>query len=342
MACTLKEVAARAKVSRTAVSYALRGTGRLDPETRERIRRIAHEMGYRPNLLVQGIQTGRTQTVGVMVPPRSAFFGQTLAGIQDELLTADYAPIALSTGRGTIELDQIHRLIDHRVDGIILAPRTQAVSDDYLRAIWDRDVPLVTVDTEVPETRHADFVGTDDALGGRLAAAHLLGLGHRRLACVAKPGPLSPIQLRRAGFEQTVLATPDAACRAIAVRGTDDLHGQTRGLLANGLRPSAVFVTDDRHCPAVYRAAAELGLAIPDDLSVVGFADLDIAAVMSPPLTTVRQHPYEIGRRAARLLLERIEHPEADRAPRKVRLAPELIVRQSTAPLAPAHSPSFT
>ena len=84
-----------------------RGTGRLDPETRERIRRIAREMGYRPNLLVQGIQTGRTQTVGVMVPPGSAFFGQILGGIQDELVTADCAPIALATGKGATELDQI-------------------------------------------------------------------------------------------------------------------------------------------------------------------------------------------------------------------------------------------
>ena len=332
MKATHAEIARRANVSRTAVSFALNGTGRLDPVTRQRILAIAEELGYRPNLLVRGIQTGRTQTVGVMIRADSEFFGKMLTGVQDALAEADYVSIAVSVVPSRSETEQIHRLIDRRVDGVILRPLTGDVSDEYLREVWDRDIPMVTVDTEVPQTQHVDFAGTDDALGGRLAAEHLVGLGHRRLGMLVRPGRHQTPHVRQEGFERAVAKVEDAHCataRAARARGAAEA---ALALLHQAPRPTAVFVPDDRLAIGVYEAAGRLRLAIPEDLSVVGFADLSFAACLQPPLTTLRQDPCGIGRAAAALLLKRIRGAVVTADPCRVRLEPELIVRSSTAP----------
>ena len=332
MKATHAEIARRAKVSRTAVSFALNGTGRLEAETRRRIIEIAEELGYRRNLLVQGIQTGRTQTVGVMVRVESEFAGKMLTGVQDALAEADYVSIAVSVASPTLEIEQILRLIDQRVDGVILRPATTGVSDAYLREVWDRDIPMVTIDMEVPQTEHVDFSGTDDALGGRMAAEHLLGLGHRRLGMLARPNPNRPPCVRQHAFARAVAAVADAHCSSAPALAAMSVVEPALSLLRETPRPTAVFVPDDRLALAVYEAAHRLGLRIPEDLSVVGFADLAFVAYMSPPLTTLRQDPYSIGRAAAEQLLRRIKGETTDPKPHRHRLAPELIVRGSTAP----------
>ena len=130
------------------------------------------------------MQSGRTGAVGLIMPPSMHFHGQIARGIHDELVKNDYVPIQLWTnsspeGKAT-ELAQIHRLVDRRVDGVIIFPADASVSDVHYREIWERNIPLVTVDRET--TTHADHVGTDEELGGQLVAEHLLKLGHKRLA----------------------------------------------------------------------------------------------------------------------------------------------------------------
>lgn len=330
MKVTHNRIAAEAGVSRTAVSYALNGTGRLEPATRDRILTIARALGYRPNLLVKGIQTGRTQTVGVLIRPDSEFFGKMLTGVQDGLSAADYVPIAVSVEAAN-ELAQMHRLIDRRVDGLIVRPLTHAPSDAYLQEAWQRGIPLVTVDTEVPETQHADFAGTDDRLGGQLAAEHLLGLGHRRLGLLARPGKQLTPRARRTGFEHTVCRRSNCDLKIACIEARETAGAVIEELISGSERPTAVFSVDDRFAFKVYQVAACLGLRVPEDLSVVGFADVQAASVVAPPLTTVRQDPYKIGQAAAQLLLERLEGDTPAADPIQRRLVPELIIRGSTA-----------
>jgi len=263
--------------------------------------------------------------------------GQFGDGIHDALKESDCLALLTWTqptadARDTAdELDQIHRLVDRRVDAVILYPRVDSIGDSYLHEILDRNIPLVTVDHELPQTR-ADFVGTDDEAGGRMAAEHLLGQGHRVLGHIAGPAELTPGLLRRQGFESAVSACSGARCETVV----DTTFGYGAGEAARKLlclepRPTAIFCANDLQARELYRVAAELGLAIPRDLSVVGFADLSLARDLNPPLTTLKQNPEEIGRCAAAFVLDRRDGRFTDPAPRKLRLMPELVKRQSVA-----------
>ena len=187
---SLREIAKATNLSITTVSRALRKQGELSDETRLRVLEAAKQLRYRPNMLVQGIQTGKTLTMGVVVPPFDYFWTNVLFGIHDELAAADHVYINVwcphengNTSYGKTLLKQLHRLIDRRVDGIILwahlAPLYDGRVVEELRA---RDLPVVTIDHELP---FADSVETDEQHGATLVAEHLLRLGHRHFAHVA-------------------------------------------------------------------------------------------------------------------------------------------------------------
>lgn len=330
---SLKQIAEELGVSMMTVSRALSGGGRISAETRERVLEVANRLKYRPNRLVHAIKQGRSRTVGVMVPIATSFSATVVRGIHDTLSEQGYLPILHFHGEGPqaerdeAELEYIHRLLDYRVDGIIFWPSDETVPQMYLKEVWERGVPLVAVDRHLLRT-NADFSGTDDEAGGRIAAEHLLSLGHRRLAHIAGEQSVSTYADRRRGFETvvthhaeasyTVGACVDCQCREIAER-----------LLAAEDRPTAMFLPSDRMAPHVYAAAESLGLVVGKDLSIVGFADLVETAWLRPRLTTLKQDPYRIGAEAARMLLDRVEGRTAE-GPRTVRVEPSLAVREST------------
>jgi LacI family transcriptional regulator len=276
------------------------------------------------------MQTGRTHAVGVIMPSSMHFHGQVARGIHDELVTNDFVPIQLwmspSTDTKNTELEQIHRLVDRRVDGMIVFPIDVSVPDVHFREIWQRNIPLVTVDRET--TTHADHVGTDEEVGGRAAAEHLLSLGHKRFAHVTFPNRTGNVARRGDAFIQAVKSA-GGTCEVIA-GPADDLLEPIRKVLSRSNRPTAIFATMDPMAMKVYGAAASLGLQIPRDLSVVGYADFPFANDLVPPLTTVRQDPYQMGLRAARLLLDRILDRASGDTPKRIHLTPMLITRAST------------
>ena len=361
---TVSEIAAELGISKMTVSRALRGESVVAPETRAIVEKVARRLQYRPNRLMRAVHTGHSRTVGVMVDPWNSFHSGVLGGIHRTLAAHDYLPIlhyphqstAVELGaRDGSELQYLHRLLDQRVDGIIFWPSDETIPDIYLKEVWDRGVPLVAVDRYLPET-HADFSGTDDAAGARLAAEHLLGLGHRRLAFIGAAN-ISTYADRQRAFEKRI-----AACRAatrlsvscptpvVASRTTRAWHdGErvpvhsnslevARDLLQKKQRPTAILCANDWMALGVYAAAAEAGLAIGRDLSVVGFADLREASMLMPALTTIRQNAEAIGTAAAELLLDRIEGRATAKKPREMRQQPELVERESTGPASSARS----
>jgi LacI family transcriptional regulator len=188
---------------------------------------------------------------------------------------------------------------------------------------------LIAVDRDIGGG-DLDFIGTDDTQGGRLAAEHLLGLGHRRLAHLAAPPADSTARNRKAGFDAAVSKVVGARAKTVDEESWLVDPVAVRELLMHPDRPTAIFCDSDMMVLSVYTAARQTALRIPEDLSVVGFADLHFSASLYPGLTTVRQHPREIGRRAARLALDRIEGRCDSDDPVVVRLEPELIERGST------------
>lgn len=330
----LRQIAEEADVSISTVSRVLSGHNHVSERTRERVQAVANRLKYRPNLLVRGIQTGKTKTVGVMMSPSDPFHAEILRGVHDTLIEVDYVPLLVwpdrrNEGTGPSELEQIHRLVDHCVDGVILSPMEDSASDDYLHEIWERQIPLVVVDRELPYSR-ADFVGCDDEAIGRLAAMHLLRAGHRRLGHIAGPAYTSTGRQRQLGFEAQVATSTQASVVTLEEESFWDGLAQARAMLSKADPPTGIFAANDHLALGVYDAAAEMGLRIGLDLAVIGCGNLEFGDYLRPRLTTVDQQAYQTGCEAAKLILARCagEAP-ADRSVSK-RLQPQLISRESS------------
>ena len=339
----LKDVAEAAKVSLSAASRILRGEQeRFGEETCRRVLEAARKLGWRRNLLVNGIQTGRTKTVGVMIPPFDSFWVDVLAGIHLCLESADYLPITVWVGdcqeMPRFEQDeqqglrQISRLLDRRVDGLILWPSFAVAYYEHFRELIERRVPVVVIDHEYSAEQIADSIETDEQRCAHTVAEHLLALGHREIACFSSRETAWQAWAvrRRASFEAAVdeLAGLEVSTWRLNPWGSNGLEVAT-DILTRQPRPTAVFCVTDHEAVYVYEAAETLGLRIPEDVSVIGFADLDFAGTMHPPLTTMRQRPKEIGRRAAQLILDRLDGDYADSPPTTIRVGGDLVVRQS-------------
>jgi LacI family transcriptional regulator len=339
----LKDVAKEANVSLAAASRILRGDKeRFGEETCRRVLEASRKLGWRRNLLVNGMQTGRTQTIGVMIPPFDSFWVTVLSGIHDALAECDYLPITVWIGNlGDMPhfekeegdgLKQINRLLDRRVDGLIMWPTFSVAYYHHFPEFVERRVPVAVIDHY---STVADSVETDEEQAASVVAKHLLDLGHRRIACLSSretPSQTWAVK-RRSSFEEAIRRCPDATVKSwhLNAQGSNGVE-VARQLLTDDLRPTAVFAVTDHEAAFVNQAAAELGMKVPRDLSIVGFADLDFAATMNPPLTTMRQKPHEIGRLAAKLILDRIDGVIADDdQPTTIRVAADLVVRNSTA-----------
>ncbi len=339
----LKDVAKEANVSLAAASRILRGDKeRFGEETCRRVLEASQKLGWRRNLLVNGMQTGRTQTVGVMIPPYDSFWVSVLSGIHDALAASDYLPITVWIGnldqmpyfeKDEAEgLRQINRLLDRRVDGLIMWPTFSEAYYHHFPEFVERRVPVAVIDHY---STVADSVETDEEAATATVARLLLDAGHRRIACLSTRE--SPSQTwavkRRGGFEQAVQAFPEASLKAwrLNEQGSNGLE-IAREILTGEFHPTAVFAVSDHEAMFIYQAAAELGLKIPRDVSVVGFADLDFAASLEPPLTTMRQKPQEIGRLAAKLIMDRVASSETDTEPTTIKVPADLIERKSVGP----------
>jgi LacI family transcriptional regulator len=341
---SLKEVALAANVSVPTASRILhrKKLDQFSEETKQRVRETAQQLQWRPNLLVHGMQTGRTRTIGVMVPPSNSHWVDIIFGIHDGLISNDNIPIMLwgkhwreDEQRYAAEnLEQIYRLIDRRVEGFILWPPMIGPYFDNIEEL--RDIPVVTIDHELPPEYGADSVATDEEMGAKLIASHLLNLGHRHFAHFAGSGSkiYSWAKLRREYFEKEIGGVQGATCATVDLWQHDYSEGVNlaKKLLQMNPKPTAVFAASDQRAMYVYEAAAQLGLKIPQDLSVVGFGDLANAARLHPLLTTVRQKSYETGNVAAKLILGRLEKKYGEpHNHQRVRIGCELVVRDSTA-----------
>ena len=330
-------IAEAAGVARTTVSLALRGGRGLSPATVARVQRAAQQLGYRPNRLVHGLRSGRTGLIGVMTPPIDSFWAEVLFGIHDGLVEREKVPLVLwSNHRATRtvetdELAQVHRLVDWRVDGAILWPWFAGLFREHIREFTDRDLPVVTVDCLLPDEFGAHAVLSDEAMGARAVASRFRDLGHRRVLHLAGPEGEAWSHDRRHAFESALAGLPGVQVTVLELPLTGPVTEPIREALAASPRPTAVFAATDHFAEACYDAADALGLRIPADLSLAGCGDLDFAARMSPPLTSLRQRPYEMGRTAAELVAE-AGSAAGHRRPIVRRLPMTLTERASLAP----------
>jgi LacI family transcriptional regulator len=325
---TLRDVAERAGVHVSTVSRVLsRQDGGASP-TAERVQRIAAELGYRPDPYAASLRTHRTRALGVLVP---ALTDLVLATVYDEIeqcaSTRGYDTFVANTRDDVVtQRRRVDVLLDRRVDGLILGDARR--DDTLVDELAARGVPFVLV-----SRRRGDHpsVTCDDELGGRLAAEHLLGLGHRKLAVVAGEPYASTGHDRTAGFLLACREHGVAVPQDRVLLSRFDVAGgrvATERLLDGPERPTAVFVVNDFAAVGAMGALRDRGLRPGEDVAVVGFNDVSIAAELSPSLTTVRSPLRAMGAEAVTMLIHRLGGGSAT----PVRLAPQLVVRASSGP----------
>lgn len=323
----IRDVAKAAGVSHQTVSRVINGHPSLRDSTRQRVLDAMQALQFRPNRAARSLVTSRSGLIGVLVT-NGTYFGpaSTRAAIESAAADAGYLvdTATLTSLDEAAFKEALKRLVDHAVEGlIILAPQ-----ETTLRQLRHLSVtlPLVTVHSTSPADNHG--LSVDQVAGARLATRHLLELGHRRIAHVAGPDGWVESRERIRGF-QIELADwglkPDGMLTGDWTSQSGFDVGQK--LVAAG-PPSAVFSSNDQMALGLIHAFREAGLAVPSDVSIVGFDDMPDAAHFAPPLTTVRQDFTELGRRCVAHLLVQLG-AAVQEAPRTV--VPELVVRRSTA-----------
>ncbi|MGD9527838.1 MAG: LacI family DNA-binding transcriptional regulator [Pseudonocardia sp.] len=326
---TLETVAARAGVSRSLASLALRNSPRVAAASRAAVLRAAEELGYRPNASARRLAEQQSHTVGVLLNDlRQPWFADMLDGLSPELY-AGGKTMLLGDGRIDRMLDEsvTWSFLELGVDGFVVAgsvPLSPAIVDVAGR------IPTVAVgglDVDLP---HVDVLANDNHGGGVLAVRHLLELGHTRIAHISGlPGRAAVLRLQ--AYEDTMR---DAGLPTAVEAGDLTEEGGYRAtvrLLSRPARPTAIFAANDLSCVGALSAATELGVRVPDELSLAGFDNSALARLRALWLTSVDGAAREMGRQAARTLLARMRDPEA---PARTQLMPpRLEVRGSTGPV---------
>ncbi|MGA2930039.1 MAG: LacI family DNA-binding transcriptional regulator [Solirubrobacteraceae bacterium] len=332
---TIRDVAREAHVHPGTVSRALNLQTRalVNPQTAERVIRAAERLGYRPNPIARGLKTNRSYTIGVLVPDiTNPLFPPILRGIEDRLDDAGYTALIVNTDNDADrERSHLEALRARQVEGFIAA--TARLDQELLREVAAAGIPLVLVNRSL-EDGSAPAVAVDDQFGIKLAVAHVVALGHTRIAHLAGPQNTSTGHRRRLGFVASMselgLELPDA--RVHAGRWFTEEEG-ARGcarLLDAAPDLTAIIAGNDLLAIGCYVALAARGLRCPEDISIVGFNDMPFVDRLHPPLTSVRVPQREIGAVAADLLLRHLAGVEP--TAREILLEPTLITRGSTAP----------
>lgn len=333
MAVSIKDIARIAGVSHSTVSRALGGSSLIPQVTAFRIQKIAAEMGYTASAIGRSLVKGRTEAIGVVVTSISdPFNGEVVEGLEDAANQHGYSVIlATSQASPDRELAVVRAFQSRRVDGIVVA--SSRVGSNYSSMLADLQIPVVLLNNQ-----HPDDVGysvrIDNLKGAFDATNHLLSLGHTRIAYLGDKLGVRSDEERRDGFNKAMreagvgvspdlMLSGDGKVQGAAQAGTM-LFGRSR---KNSKHPTAIVCYNDMSALGVMESAKRAGVALPHELSIVGFDDIQVAELVTPSLTTVRQPKRQLGLLSMNLLIKLLRGEGAERS---VILQGELIIRGST------------
>lgn len=325
---TALDVAERAGVSRSAVSRVFTPGASVSKGTAEKVRRAAHELGYRPNVLARSLITGRSRIIGLVVAYlENQFYPEAIERLSKALQERGYHVLVFMASNDQETTEQvIAELLDYQVDGILVA--SVGLSNDLTRRCEAAGIPIVLFNRDQPDERLSS-VTSDNRAGGRKLADFLLAGGHSRIGHIAGWEGASTQIDREAGFRAGLAAAElSLVAREVGNFSFEGAQRAARAMFDCDAPPEAVFVTNDHMAFAVMDVLRhELGISIPGEVSVVGYDDVQIASWGSYDLTTVRQRANVMVEQAIDILLTRIDRP--DTPPRRVRLDGPLIIRGS-------------
>jgi len=330
---TIREIADLAGVSIATVSRVVNGRGDVAPETRELVTRVINERGYMTNRSARALSGGRTGHIGLTIPlMRGDYFAAILEGALEAVYEEDMQLVLYTTlHEHDREVSVLERLSDGATDGaIILLPLE---SSGELVALQESGFPFVVVDPRIRLDDGIPAVSAAHRAGALAATEHLLSLGHRRIGHISGPAGWAATTERIEGYHSALAVAGVLPTSELIAEGNFEAPTGVAG--ANALLdlrdpPTAIFAANDNMAAGVLQVAHERGLAVPGDLSVIGFDDADLATILSPGLTTVRQPLAELGRTGVNLLTRMLEKQRVEAL--RVELATRLVVRESTGP----------
>jgi LacI family transcriptional regulator len=330
---TIRDVARLAGVSIATVSRVINGRPDVSADTREAVLRVIREHGFSSNRSARALSAGRTGLVGMTVPfVHVAYFGGILAGASEALYEQDMRIVLCPTAHEhQREATLLERLMQGTTDGALLLLTTESSAD--LKALRAKGYPFVVLDPRKPLDDGIPSVSAAHWAGAKAATEHLLSLGHRRIGAITGPHGWHATVDRLDGYHAALAGAglmPDPELVAKGNFTSESGHAAAAALLELPEPPTAIFAFNDEMALGAMQLARERGLRLPRDLSIVGFDDLEKAAIVVPALTTVRQPLAEMGRVAVSLLTRLLDNQRVEGL--NLELATRLVVRESTAP----------
>lgn len=347
MKVTIYDIAMRAGVSPSTVSKVLNNNGKLLPETRERVLRAVQELNYQPNIAASSLKKKQTYTIGLIVPDiTNPYYSALARAVEDEALRQDYTVLIASTDNNPErEQTQVNRLGPYGLDGYIITANANELSPP-LERLLESGERVVFVDRKVQVeafSSRCTRITTDHRRGGYLAASHLIEAGHTHIAVLSEPLYLLTTDERLNGFFEAFLEHGlDTSSISIYAKGfgIEAGHALANQIIHDKSLPTAVFASNDLIAIGAMQELYQMGIRIPEDVSIIGYDDIAMAAHVVPPLTTVAQPIEEMGRLAVQCVLQNREVDKCEQSNQsnqshgEIILEPNLVVRSSVRKLA--------
>lgn len=336
---TMADVAKLAGVGKMTVSRLLSGSAKVSKETADRVQRAIRMLNYQPNELARSLRSVHSKTIALILPYLYDPFFATCAHAVSTVATQQGYSVLITTSdeKTEIEQQQASAMLRRRIDGMIIIPAPHG--DGYLRGNEFSGVQVVTLDRPAPDSRF-DSVLVNNRGGTRAGVAHLIEHGHQRIAFLGLNKTLYTMQVRYAGYREAMTKAGLAPDSYIECPSEDATVTIVHSLLTESKAPTALFAANNVTMRYILHAVNVLKVDVPGQIALAGFDDFDIADVLQPALTVVRQPVYQVGEMAANLLFQRIARGEYPTKGHRVVLPVELVIRRSCGcrPQSAAHS----
>lgn len=331
---TIHDIARKLNLSASTVSRALKDNPVISEPTRILIKRIADEMGYRPNILAANLRTKRTNTIGVIVPLINRhFFSSVISGVEEVAYNQGFAvTISQSNDKIEKEIKIAHALFANRVDGLIASIGMETNTFDHLKLFSERKIPIVFFDRVVEEIA-AHKIVVDDYGGGFRATQQLIEQGAKNVAHIGGPLNLKIYENRQKGYCDALKNAGLKVNQSLIINNSlsrEEGSKAIRNLMQQEIKPDAVFCANDTTALSVIIYLHEIGIRVPEDMVIVGFSNEPFSEVVTPSISTVKQPGFLMGQKAAQLIIQQILHDNDNPSFKTIVLPTELIIRDSS------------
>lgn len=336
-AITIRDIAKELKLSVSTVSKALRDSHEISAKTKKLVLEYAQSNNYKPNPIAQSLKQGRSKSIGIVVSTiENQFFSQVINGIESVAYQHGYNVIITQTHESyDLELKNVGHLTQRSIDGLLISLSTETKDVEHLKELHQKGLPIVFFD-RVSNEINTHKVIADNFKGGYDATRHLIDSGYRKIAHITSPPNISITSERYAGYRQALeeagITIPDEYIKHCAHGGRDldEIENALNELLALDDKPKAIFTTSDRITTNTLYLLTKLKVKIPQEIALVGYTNTTLADVLNPPLSTVYQPGFDIGKNATEMLLNLInsKHPVTEFE--TLVLPTELFVRKSS------------